>query len=132
MPMKKIYVTLIEGTIVYVPVDAIQLNGNNYRIVANEHEDSADTTLIWQFFPGDVVRCSEKDGNLHAVELITSDVPMRKMHELIFLLMYKQGRLSDEEKMSFSSELKLLFSIEGALQKYPALKEWIVKNFLDD
>jgi hypothetical protein len=54
----EIYVYLLdEGTDVWRPVDAILLQESIYQI----NPDSAiPETEIWQFLPGDIVRCEEK------------------------------------------------------------------------
>lgn len=51
-----IYVALLgEGTDCWRPVPAVRLSSGVYRIVSTKPEGE-----IWQFQPGDVVRCKEQ------------------------------------------------------------------------
>ena len=56
--MITIYVYLLdEGTDVWRPVDAIHIKDDIYQI---NPERAIPETETWQFLPGDIVRCEEK------------------------------------------------------------------------
>ena len=53
-----IYIYLLdEGVDVWRPVDAIHIKENIYQI---NPESEIPETEIWEFLPGDMVRCEEK------------------------------------------------------------------------
>ena len=53
----EIYVRMVDGTEVFVPVKAIQVGANAYQII--DEEQSYDPVLEpWDFKPGDIVSCS--------------------------------------------------------------------------
>lgn len=69
-----VYVALLdEGTDCWRPVSALCLSVGVYRIVSTKPEDE-----IWQFQPGDVVRCKEQqfneDSGLVAYEKVASSI----------------------------------------------------------
>ncbi len=67
MKTTKIYIRLLEGPEVLVPVEAELMENNNYKIVSNEILDiEEDATSIWKFFPGDIVKCVNRKGDLIA------------------------------------------------------------------
>ena len=56
----EIYVRMVDGTEVFVPVKAIQIGANSYQII--DEEQSYDPILEpWDFKPGDIVSCSYRE-----------------------------------------------------------------------
>ncbi len=56
--MNTIYVYLLdEGVDVWRPVDAIRIRDSIYQI---NPKSEIPETEVWQFLPGDIVRCEEK------------------------------------------------------------------------
>ena len=111
--IQQIYVTLIEGTLVFVPLDARMVDVNTYEILHNPIlQLESDATSIWEFFPGDIVtvgtrtigaRTGEKrlfrkrrvetgTDIILAMELVSSTFPNRKLHQLIFLIVQSMGK----------------------------------------
>jgi len=134
--MQQIYVRLIDGIEVFVPVVAKLLDGDLFEIMEIPSFDLNDFTSIWEFFPGDVVRCETKtfsDGSsgLLANELISSTFPDRKFQELIFLIVYSQGKVKIENLHGFEKEIKQFCNLHATFQKnsvIPAIKEWVSKS----
>ncbi|MFD0975401.1 hypothetical protein [Salinimicrobium gaetbulicola] len=59
MTVKKIYVHLIDGTDVWVPVDAIKVNPEQFEILAgDEYTHIDDPNYFFEFYPGDLVELS--------------------------------------------------------------------------
>lgn len=133
--MQQIYVRLIDGVEVFVPVVARQLDEDVYEIMEIPSFDLDDFSSIWQFFPGDVVRCEKKifhnkNFGLLANELISSTFPDRKLHELIFLIVYSQGKVAVENLQGFQKEIKQFCNSHTVFQKnsvIPAIKDWVYR-----
>jgi hypothetical protein len=66
--MKQIYVYLLdEGTDVWRPVQALQLDDGSFRIPPNALVPDGE---IWEFNPGDIVRCKDKQLSEEKVALV--------------------------------------------------------------
>ena len=56
MTTEKIYVHLIDGTDVWVPVEAKQVESGQFIILENnEYTDYVDSNYLFEFYPGDTV-----------------------------------------------------------------------------
>lgn len=136
-----IYVRLLEGTETFVPINAKHIDENLYEIVHNKYlqlED--DATSIWEFLPGDVVRCIKKkdvfsplkESNntiLLATELISSTFPNRKLYKLIYMIVENLGNIEFSELKGFENEIKQLYDNKDIFQRnHPIVKKWIEKH----
>ena len=129
--LKTIYVRLIDGTESKVPCKGVLLDKVNYKITENQSLDiEGDATSIWEFFPGDVVECEQRDFGLLASRLISSSFPDRKIHQLIFLLIQSFAKLKIDDLDEFKNELKKLCDPNfRLLQKtHPMVKKWLEEN----
>lgn len=140
--METVYIKLLESGITYVPSKALHISGNNYKIIDIKEIDlENDATSIWEFFPGDVVKCKLKtkkfmpdnkvENILVADQLISlsNTFPNRKIHQLIFLIVSNTGNISSEELKSFEMEIEeLCTSIKIFQKNHPLVKSWLNKN----
>ena len=131
--MEDIYIKLLEGTETWVPVPAIRRGDNIFEILENQYLDlDGDTSSIWEFFPGDTVRCTRQGNDLMALELINSIFPNRKMHQLIFQIVSSSGEITLGQIRGFEDELKQLCSDNAIVQKrHPVVMNWLNKNCLN-
>lgn len=127
-----IYITLLEGTSVLVPVKARKINQNIYEILENDSFDSNDATSIWEFFPGDLVECrKDKDVDSNeeltvASKLIESRFPNRNLHSLVFQIVKSLGKLEQEYLLHFKDEIKILCTDSPITQSnHPIVKKWV-------
>ena len=130
--MDKIYVYLIDGTGVYVPIETEKISDDVYRITDISSIDiENDHTAIWKFFPGDIVKVKHHEGMdiMLADELIESTFPNRRMHELIFRIVESFGDLTDEEEKEFAEELEDLKSPNCKVlqKKHPTVQKYLKK-----
>jgi hypothetical protein len=94
---RKIYVHLIDGTDVWVPVEAKEIGEDQYEILDNVEYDDLDTSELFEFFPGDIVKLGQRtfsEGKTGAVarDLVkASSRTDRKYWEFMFLA--TEGRL---------------------------------------
>lgn len=59
---KDIYIQLLdEGTVVYRPVPALQVNDNVYRLEGYDIYERVKDDEVWEFTPGMVVIVEEKN-----------------------------------------------------------------------
>jgi hypothetical protein len=157
MDTQFIYVKMLEGTTNYVPCKAIFKADNAYQIIANENIDLIeDATAIWQFFPGDVVRCIERTEMFFsfgggvlipvdpdecenciemtimlAAELIESTFPNRKLYQLIYIIVEHLGEVEAEDLTEYKNEIDLLCSDLSITQRrHPIIRRWIEKTAL--
>jgi len=55
MNLDKIYVLKIDGSDVWVPINARQLTDNQFELLSDSEYDNLDSNELFQFFPGDIV-----------------------------------------------------------------------------
>src|SRR4051812_41192259 len=97
-PSKAIYIRLIEGTLAFVPVEAKQFDAQIFQITGNEYLDlENDDISLWEFFPGDVVKCNFQDDMIVAEELLESRFPHRNFHAVLFRIVESEGKLTEAE-----------------------------------
>jgi hypothetical protein len=77
------------------------------------------------------VKCKKKGKMLVAHELIESDFPNRKMHQLIFNLVKNFGELGSDDLEIFQDEIKLLRSsnCEIKQRQHPIIEKWLHQYF---
>jgi hypothetical protein len=66
---KKIYINYLDGVHVFIPVDAIELNNNEYEIQNNEDFDYEDNSILFEFGPGDIVKLKMINSNSGKIEI---------------------------------------------------------------
>lgn len=127
---RTIYIRLLEGTETLVPVTAISLDDNLFKIKENKYLDlKEDISSIWEFFPTDVVKCTKRDGNFVAFELVESTFSDRKIYQLIFLIVKSLGEITHSRLRGFESEIQRLCKDKEIPQReHPIIKEWLVRN----
>ena len=131
--LMKIYIRLIDGALVFVPVAAEKISEDEFRILTTEELDlDNDATAIWEFFPGDIVKCKKdlKRNFIVADKLISSDFPNRRLHQLIFKIVESLGQLKPEDLEEFNQEIRKLLNKSYKLtqKKHPLVKAWIERN----
>ena len=140
--MNTIYIKLLESGVTYVPCKAMHISNMNYKIIDNEHLDlENDATSIWEYFPGDLVKCEIKSDNFlpkgNAEEILVANqllslsksFPNRKTHQLIFLIVSNQGKINLEKLQGFKKEIKELCTSPGLFQRnHPLIKYWLEIN----
>lgn len=60
MKIQKIYIHSIDGTDVWLPVDANNIKDNEYEILENEEYVDPEPNELFEFFPGDIVEIGSK------------------------------------------------------------------------
>ena len=68
--LDKIYVLQIDGTDVWVPINARQVEGKQYELLPDREFDDLDSNQLFQFFPGDIVTVEQykfSDGSVREV-----------------------------------------------------------------
>ena len=125
-----IYIRLLEGTETWVPVPAIWHSNDIFEIKDNQYLDlEEDISSIWEFFPGDTVKCTKRDEDLIASELLTSTFPDRKVYQLIFLIVKNLGEITLDQLQGFEDEIKRLCSESSVVQgQHPVVKDWLENN----
>ena len=127
---KDIYIRLIEGTEALVPVPAISYGNDIYEIKENLYLNlEEDVTSIWEFFPGDIVKCIEQNKRLIAFKLMDSKFPNRKLYQLIYLIVKNVGKIKRCQLEEFENEIKQLCLNKNIAQRqHPIVKEWLHEN----
>jgi len=128
--MEKVFIRLIEGVETLVPVESKALDDNIFEIVSNSLLDlEEDVTSIWEFYPGDIVRCEKTKGVWVAKELISSSFKNRKMYQLIFKIVYTAGNIDVRQLQEFKDEIfKLCNDGDFPQNRHPIVQEWLKKN----
>jgi hypothetical protein len=130
-PSKTIYIRLIDGTSVLVPVEARQLGEQIFQITDNDYLDlENDDTNLWEFFPGDVVNCKFQDDLIVAEQLLESSFPHRNFHAVLFRILDSDGKLNEVETVRFQQEIKILLERKSLVSQseHPLIKKWITEN----
>jgi hypothetical protein len=128
---KTIYIRLIDGTSALVPVEAKQLDEQIFQITDNDYLDlENDDTSLWEFFPGDVVKCKFQDNLIVAEQLLESSFPHRNFHAVLFRILESNGKLNEAETAKFQQEIKILLDRKSPVSQseHPLIKKWIMEN----
>lgn len=124
-----VFVRLLEGTEIVVPCQALHIQKDIFEILKNNSLDMEDKTSIWQFFPGDLVKCEMRNGLYFAKELLSSTFPDREIHHLIFMLVESLGQIEYEYLKKYTSALKDLCVRKDILQlEHPIVLNWRRNN----
>lgn len=134
MTTHSIYIHLIDGTDVWVLIQAKHVQNNQFEIIeTNEYTVSA-TKGLFQFFPGDVVELDEhvlSDGSKrHVAKKLVSkgQWPDRKFNEFKYKAMLKQVSIDKEAVKEFEVEIKRIKAEYSKGQIfYPTLMETVNK-----
>lgn len=127
-----LYVRLLEGTETFVPCIGFRKSDLTYEIIENPYLDlDEDATSIWEFFPGDIVRCEKKELDiLVAVELIESKMVNRKVYSLLYRIVFSLGELKSSDLVGYEAEYKMLCDGELDIRQkdHPIVAGWIQRN----
>ena len=131
--MKKesvIYVRLIEGAEAFVPVKAESKEAGIFTITENPYLDESDETSIWEFFPGDTVKCSKNDNGWFAEELLESSLPNRGVYKLVFSIVKNLGSIDFYELVETEKDsIERLCAKDSIPQrKHPVVNRWLEGN----
>jgi|SRR6478735_1641845 len=137
MTIQKIYVHLIDGTDVWVLLNARQTQANQFEILENGEYDKVESNELFEFFPGDVVELEERvlsDGSNKqvATRLISKGQwPDRKFNEFKYKAALSKLRIDKPTAEFFYEEIERVKKEFSAGQTfYPTIIETV--NKLDD
>jgi len=111
MTLQKIYIHLIDGTDVWVLINARQIREGQFEIANNHEYNEAGNHELFQFFPGDVVELDEHvlpDGTKRKVakKLVSQGQwPDRKFHEFKYKATLKQLSIDKQTADFFREEI---------------------------
>ena len=139
--IQTIYIRMLEGVETYIQVTAKPVADNVFEIISNADMDlEEDATCIYEFFPGDVVKCElmrdfffpiqkRRETFILAIELISSTFPNRKLHQLIYMIVRSLGGVIRNQLQGFEDEIRqLCFDSNIAQRRHPVVEKWIEKN----
>jgi len=67
---EKIHVRLIDGTEVFVPINARHIDGNRYELLDDKEYEYEDSNYLFEFYPEDIIELRQhkfSDGNVRQV-----------------------------------------------------------------
>lgn len=125
-----IFVRLIDGIEVLVPVKGTRVSEDSYKILDNPYLDLEDETSIWEFFPGDTVYVSARENRTVAEVLLekSQQIPNRDAYELVFEIVSKRAHL---ERVDLSHLMSASEKVCRGLipqTKHPYVQAWISEN----
>jgi len=129
-----IYIPLLDGTKILVPVSAELLQNEQFKILdIPELDIENDSTSIWGYFPGDIVKCMEIDKSLVATELLNYSFPNRKLHLLLYAIVESNGVLDVGAIKEYSDEIRIICKKASFPQlNHPIIKQWMVQHCRDN
>ena len=142
--LQTIYIRMIEGVETFIPVSARCIGDNTFEIISNKDMDlEQDATSIYEFFPGDIVKCKLKPNAfspenekheeiLLAQQLLISSplFPSRRVYQFIFNLVENFGNLEKDQLNLFKEEIKLLCKSDCRIKQkeHPIVEKWLSQN----
>ena len=125
----QIYIRLLEGVEVLVPVKATLIESSLFRITENQYLDFEDETSIWEFFPDDVVECEFVNDIWIARKLVESSIPDRELYQLIFHIVDRFGNVEIDESNQIKDTINELHRRDDIIQKqHPVVENWLEKQ----
>lgn len=132
----QINVRVIDGTEVWIPIQAEQVALNKYQVSTSDYFDPNDRTVLFEFIPGDVVTITEKqfqNGSIGkiACKLVTpSHHPDKRYLELLFKVATESLPIEAISGGMYQAEFsKAKSEIEEGVLMYPAIQKVIEKAF---
>ena len=132
MKKEKIYVHVIDGTDLWIPISAKKVKESRYEILKDKEFDEMDTGTLMEFIPGDIVELGQhrfKNGKkeLVAKKLITPSSRTDKQYfEFQFDCVQKRIEVSIDVQNKYE---RVIERIEGEMNDgqffYPHVKEKI-------
>jgi hypothetical protein len=130
--IEKIYIHMIDGTDIWIPVEAEKLNHNEYLIGSFSDFDPEDASVIPQFIPGDIVSVELKqdkasDGVNVAKSLVrASSHKDKKYFNLLYRILVNNKPKDKIEIMEYKGELLKVKSEIGAGKfHYSAIVDYV-------
>ncbi|MEZ4777054.1 MAG: hypothetical protein R3D00_28015 [Bacteroidia bacterium] len=126
----KVYVRIIDGVEDWVPVNAIASGRLNYTILDDAEYIDDDPTVLFEFYPGDIVWVEdsmEEEYEFKAIKLIKlSDQPDRKYLYFKFYATLRYMPISIETAAEFADVIKRIRQeIDSGQFMYRGIKETI-------
>lgn len=112
MTIQKIYIHLIDGTDVWVLINAKQIQDTQFEIIENKIYNELNPDELVEFFPGDVVELGEhilSDGTKTQIakKLISKGQwPDRKFNEFKYKAALKQLKIDTHTAQNFREEIE--------------------------
>ena len=134
MTIQKIYVHLVDGTDVWVPLNVKHIREAHFEIIENKEYTERDSNELFQFFPGDVVEPEEQilqDGVPRQVakKLVSKGTwPDRKFSEFKYKAALKQLDIDKQTAEFFREEIERVKKEKSEGQVfYPTIIETVNK-----
>jgi hypothetical protein len=127
---EKIYIHMIDGSDIWVPVDAIRQADNQFLIQTFDDFDPDDTSVIPQFVPGDIVTCKprtkEKEFETAQSLIKPSDNKDKNYFEFLYKTVTGDKLKSDNERLKYKDALtRTRKEIKEGKFHYPAIVDYI-------
>jgi hypothetical protein len=107
-----------------MPLPAKHLRENTYEMLHNDEFDPNDRSTLLEFLPGDVVRCAPIEGQLTAIELVSSE----RLDREYWATLYRLVAHGMGEGVSTHVRERIELEVRQALcWHYPQVVQW-VKN----
>jgi hypothetical protein len=112
MTIQKIYIHLIDGTDVWVLINARYIQDAQFEIIENNEYNALDTKGLFEFYPGDIVELDEhvlSDGTKRQVakKLISKGQwPDRKFYEFKYKATLKRLNIDKQTAQFFRVEIE--------------------------
>lgn len=132
---QRVYVHLIDGTDIWIPVNARIVQDNQYEILDDsEFKDDADPNYLFKFYPGDIVEIGThtfEDGKKGVVakKLISQGQwQNRKYNDFLFKATLGQLNIDTYTADKYRDEVERVKEEQSAGQAfYPAIVDTIDK-----
>jgi len=117
---------MIDGTDIWVPVDAVQQADNQFLLKTFDDFDNDDTSVIPQFIPGDIVICDFgiKDGKEFRIakSLVKPSDNKDKMYiEFLYKIVRGDKLKDDRERLKYNDAItRTRKEIKDGKFHYPA------------
>jgi len=127
----KIYVHMIDGADIWVPVEVERLNDNEFLIKTFDDFDTDDTSVIPQFIPGDIVTLKQRtidNKELRTAESIVKPSGNKDKNYFDFLYRTLSGdKLKDDnERLKYKDIItRIKNEIKDGKFHYPAIVNYV-------
>lgn len=112
MTIQQIYIHLIDGTDVWVPVNARWIRDAQFEILDNNTYHEVNSTELFEFFPGDIIETEERalfdgiKGPVAAKLIVTGPWPDRKFNEFKYKASLKKLNIDKQTAQTFRTEIE--------------------------
>ncbi len=126
------FLTIVDGTETFIPVKAIKLGSNKYKVLEYDQYDPKDRSVLYEFKPNDIVNLKKKvfsDGSIGLLIYRYVDLNDEKeidINQFLFRILTNHLSLKTEIHDIYKKHItEIEKEIDNNIWYYHQVKDWL-------